>query len=103
MSDISENEHLILTTLGKSRPLTMYYMEKKMGLDKTTIKYWINKLVNKGLVIKTTTGNKTTYVINPDTVVTVDGVLWAKIKGQVLIFGAENNVLCQKISKLFRG
>ena len=103
MSDISENEHMILTTLGNNKPLTQYYIQKKTGLDKSSIKYWIQKLVKKELVIQTTTGEKTTYVINSDTVVTVDGVLWAKIDGQVLIFGAENSPLCQKISKLFMG
>jgi len=101
MSDISDNEHLILTTLDKNKPLTMYYMEKKTGLDKSTIKYWIRKLVKKELVIQATTGEKTTYTTNPDTVAAIDGVLWAKIEGQVLIFGAEDSPLCQKISKLF--
>lgn len=103
MSEISDNEHRILCLLSKENDSTLYHLTKKISLDKSTIKYWLNKLVNKGLVILTTVGEKTTYSINPDAVVVVDGVVWIKLDGQVLVFGDENSELCKKISNLFRG
>lgn len=103
MTEISDNEHKILVELNKGKNLTMYGMERKTGLDKSTIRHWLKKLVKKGLVTETTCAGKSTFDINKDTVVMLDGVMWVKVDNQVMIYGSENSELCQKISHLFRG
>lgn len=102
MTELSDNEHKILVELSRKKDITMYYMEKATGMNKSSIKHWLKKLIDKGLVTMSNGGDKTIYSVNQDKVVSVDGVMWAKIGGQVLIFGDERSELCQKISQLFK-
>ena len=104
MSDLSDNEHKILKELSKDKKkdITMYHMEKATGMNKSSVNHWLMKLVKKDLVTMSNGGDKKTYNINPNKVVALDGVVWAKIDGEVLIFGDEKSELCQKITNLFK-
>lgn len=94
-SSIAGTEYELLLLLSKLKKATIYALEKnnKLGLDSTNVKYWINKLVEKNLVLQAEEDNKAKYSINPETVRMANGgkATYIKHRGNLIIFAESNS------------
>ena len=87
---LSVNEYAILNTLSRNDSSTVYYLQNETGIDQTTIKHWLKKLISKHLILEKQNA-KRTYSLNPENAVFRKDIALFKISGKILIFADENS------------